>query len=167
MARPIYLTALARFLATAGGAGYAPVAPGTFGTAVAVPLVWLLAGLSAWAFAGVALVVTAVGIWAAARADTSWGTHDSQRVVVDEVAGYMVTMLLVDRNDWTMLALGFVLFRALDIIKPPPVRWLDENLPGGFGVVLDDVAAGVLGCAILYALSYTSLSTWIHTTVGM
>lgn len=162
-----YLTTLARFLATAGGAGYAPVAPGTWGTAVAVPLVWGLAGLPAWGFAIAALVVTAVGIWAAAVADASWGSHDSQRIVVDEVAGYMVTMIFVDRGDWVLLGLGFVLFRALDIVKPPPVRWLDENLPGGFGVVLDDVAAGVMGCVILYGLSLTGLPAWAHAAVGL
>lgn len=167
MAKPTYLTALARFLATAGGAGYAPVAPGTFGTAVAVPLVWLLADLPLWGFALVTLIVTVAGIWAAEISDAHWGTHDSQRIVVDEVAGYMVTMMLVNRGDWVLLGLGFVLFRAFDIIKPPPVRWLDENLPGGFGVVLDDVAAGVLGCAVLYGLAHTGLAAWLHAAVGL
>lgn len=166
MAKPTYLTALARFLATAGGAGYAPVAPGTFGTAVAVPLVWLLADLPVWGFALATAGVTLVGIWAAEVADAHWGTHDSQRIVIDEVAGYMVTMMLVDRGDWVLLGLGFGVFRAFDIIKPPPVRWLDENLPGGFGVVLDDVAAGVLGCAALYGLAWTGLAPWLHAAVG-
>lgn len=146
------LNALSKVIATALGAGYSPVAPGTCGTLVAVPLVFVLAGLSVWQFAVVTLVVTGIAIWAAERADRAWGTHDSGRIVIDEVAGYMATMTLVDRGAWIPLAVGFVVFRALDIIKPPPIRWLDENLPGGWGVVLDDTAAGVLGMAIMVAL---------------
>jgi phosphatidylglycerophosphatase A len=81
-----------------------------------------------------------------------WGTHDSGRIVIDEVAGYLMTVMFVDRGSWWVLGVGFVVFRALDIIKPPPVRWFDENVPGGAGVVLDDVAAGVLGAAMMYGL---------------
>jgi phosphatidylglycerophosphatase A len=100
----------------------------------------------------VVLAVIGIGIWAAGHADGAWGTHDSGRIVIDEVAGYLVTVALVDRAHWAALAVGFVVFRALDILKPPPIRWLDQNLPGGFGVVIDDVAAGVLGLVILVAL---------------
>lgn len=103
------------------------------------------------------MAVILLGIWAANVADAHWGTHDSGRIVIDEVAGLFVTVALVDRNSWVLLTLGFVLFRAFDIIKPPPVRWFDKNMPGGAGVVLDDVAAGVLACAALYGLSLTSL----------
>lgn len=146
------LNGLSKALATALGAGYSPVAPGTCGTLVTAPLAYALAPLAVWQFALVVLAVIAVGIWAAERADRAWGTHDSGRIVIDEVAGYLATMTLVDRGHWVPLAVGFVVFRALDIIKPPPIRWLDENLPGGWGVVLDDVAAGVLGMAIMVAL---------------
>lgn len=103
-------------------------------------------------FLGVVLAVTVVGIAAAHHADRVWGTHDSGRIVIDEVAGYLVTVALVDRGSWWVLGVGFFVFRALDIIKPPPVRWLDEHVPGGAGVVLDDVAAGVIGAAIMVAL---------------
>ena len=72
--------------------------------------------------------------------------------MIDEVAGYLATMTLVDRGHWIPLLVGFVVFRVLDIVKPPPIRWLDRNVPGGFGVVLDDVAAGVLGMVIMLAL---------------
>lgn len=146
------LNGLSKVIATAGGAGYSPIAPGTCGTAVAVPLAYLLRGLPIWQFAIVTAAITALGIWAADRADRAWGTHDSGRIVIDEVAGYLVTMTLVSRGHWAPLAVGFVVFRALDIIKPPPVRWLDENLPGGWGVVLDDIAAGVIGMALMVAL---------------
>lgn len=148
------MNSLAKAIATALGAGYSPIAPGTCGTAVAVPLAWLLAGLPLWQFSVITLAVTLVGVWAAATADRAWGTHDSGRIVIDEVAGYLVTMALVDRTNWIVLGIGFVVFRFFDIVKPPPVRWLDENLPGGWGVVLDDIAAGVMGAAVMWALAH-------------
>ena len=141
----------ARVIATAGFAGYAPIAPGTFGTLVAVPLAWAFAGLAPWAYLLATAGIIAIAIGAAGIADRSWGTHDSGRIVIDEVAGYLVTVALVDRSAWLPLAVGFVVFRVLDIVKPPPVRQL-ERLPGGAGVVLDDVAAGVIGAAILFGL---------------
>jgi phosphatidylglycerophosphatase A len=146
------LNSLSKAIATALGAGYAPIAPGTCGTAVTIPLALGLAALPIWQYALVVVAVIAVGIWAADRADRAWGTHDTGRIVIDEVAGYLVTMTLVDRSQGVALAAGFVVFRVLDIVKPPPVRWLDRNVPGGFGVVLDDVAAGVLGMVIMLVL---------------
>jgi phosphatidylglycerophosphatase A len=146
------VNAVAKLIATALGAGYSPVAPGTCGTAVAVPLVWALRMLPWWQFGIAAIIVTAIGIAAADRADRAWGSHDDQRIVIDEVAGYMFTMLLVSRGTWAPLACGFVAFRFFDIVKPPPVRWLDENLGGGWGVVLDDVAAGIMGMLVMVAL---------------
>ena len=143
---------VARAVATAGGAGYSPVAPGTCGTVVAVPLAWVCRGSDTWQFLALIVVVTLVGIVAAHRADRDWGSHDSGRIVIDEVAGYLATVALVDRGSWWVLGIGFVVFRALDILKPPPVRWLDEHVPGGAGVVLDDVAAGVMGAAIMVGL---------------
>ena len=143
---------LAKAISTALGAGYSPVAPGTCGTLVTIPLAWALAGVPLAAYLAITVAIIGIGIWAADRADRAWGTHDSGRIVIDETAGYLVTMALVPRDHWLPLVVGFVVFRALDIIKPPPVRWLDENLPGGFGVVIDDVAAGVMGMLIMLAL---------------
>lgn len=119
---------------------------------MAVPLAWGCRGFDTWLFLVVALAVTIAGIAAAHHADHVWKTHDSGRIVIDEVAGYLVTVALVNRGSWWVLGIGFVVFRALDIIKPPPVRWLDEHVPGGAGVVLDDVAAGVMGAAIMVGL---------------
>jgi phosphatidylglycerophosphatase A len=151
----------ARAIATAGGLGYSPVAPGTCGTAGAVPLVFALSFAPLWAFIVATLLVTIIGIWAAEVADESWGTHDSGRIVIDEVAGYMVTMAAVPRDQLGLLVAGFVLFRAADIIKPPPVRAIDKKLGGGLGVVLDDVAAGVLAGAAMYALArFQPLGLW-------
>lgn len=148
------MNALAKLVATALGAGYSPHAPGTCGTAVAVPLAWALASLPVWQFSLFAVLVTLLGVACAARADRAWGTEDNQRIVIDEVAGYLVTVIPVDRSSWAPLAVGFVIFRALDILKPPPVRWLDENLPGGWGVIMDDVAAGVMGAGAMLLLDH-------------
>jgi len=113
-----------------------------------------MAGFSLWAFALVTVATIIIGIWAADRADGVWGTHDSGRIVIDEVAGYFVTVALVDRSQWVVLVIGFFVFRAFDIIKPPPVRAIDRHVGGGAGVVLDDVAAGLLGCGAMVALEY-------------
>ena len=140
-------------IAHSGGYAYSPLAPGTCGTLVAVPVAWALADTPWWGFITVVVAITLVGIWAAHVADAAWQSHDSGRIVVDEVAGYLATVAFVDRGDLWVLAVGFFLFRALDIVKPPPIRWIDERLPGGYGVVLDDVAAGVIGAAIMVGLA--------------
>lgn len=155
------LSGTAKLVATALGAGYSPIAPGTCGTAVAVPLVWALAFLPRWEFALVAIAITAIGIAAAHAADRAWGTEDNQRIVIDEVAGYAITMIPVARDHWAPLAVGFVVFRLFDIVKPPPVRWLDENLPGGWGVVLDDAAAGVMGAIVMALLAHFGAFAWL------
>lgn len=147
-------TPIARAIATAGGAGYVPYAPGTAGTAVAVPLVWATASLAWPVFLAMTVAITAIGIVAASEADRSWGTHDSGRIVIDEVAGYMVTMLPVARGDWWTLGVGFLVFRLCDQFKPPPARAIDEKMGGGAGVVLDDIAAGVWGAVILWGLAH-------------
>ena len=151
------MTNLARSIATALGVGFSPIAPGTCGTARAVPLAWALASMPLWQYALVTAAITVVGIWAASVADRSWGTHDSGRIVIDEVAGYLVTMALVDRSSWLALLAGFVVFRAFDIGKPPPVRQVDRLMGGGTGVVLDDVAAGIYGLVVMVLGGYAGL----------
>lgn len=144
---------LAKLIATALGAGYSPIGPGTCGTAVAVPLAWALRARPDWQFALIAVVITLIGVAAAQRADQAWKTEDNQKIVIDEVAGYLVTISFVPRS-WAALAVGFVVFRFFDIVKPPPIRWLEENLPGGWGVMLDDIGAGVMGVIVMGLLTY-------------
>jgi len=150
-------------VATAAGVGYAPVAPGTFGTAVAVPIAWTVSSLPQWGYLALCAGVTLIAVWAAGRANRVFGEHDAGRIVIDEVAGFLCTMAPVDRGDWLLLAVGFVLFRVADIGKPPPARWIDRKLEGGAGVVLDDVVAGVWAGAALWGLVR---SGWLASLFG-
>lgn len=133
---------LALGLATTGGVGYFPIAPGTAGSAAGVAIWWLVrqATASPVAELGVAAVVLVIGAWAATRAETLLGTTDPGPVVIDEVLGMLVT-LVASPVSWRAALLGFVLFRVFDVVKPPPARQL-ERTHGGWGIMLDDLAAG-------------------------
>ncbi len=141
---------VAVLIATAGGAGYAPVASGTFGSAVGVLVYWLT---SSWPFAWqacLALLVTVVGTWASSLAATHFDREDPSQVVIDEVAGQLVTYLGVGVGIWGVL-LGFLAFRAFDIVKPWPANRL-EHLPGGAGIMADDIMAGIYANILLQAV---------------
>ena len=144
---------LAAFIATSAGAGFLPKAPGTAGSAVGVLLYLLMdaGGVSAY-FPHAILFLFFAGILAAQRVETFWG-HDSQRIVIDEVVGQMIALSSVGmaRLSWVSVITGFALFRIFDIVKPFPVRHL-ERLPGGAGVIADDVGAGLYALAALTLL---------------
>lgn len=132
---------VALILATWFGAGLAPAAPGTFGTLAGVPLVLLYGLYGGWSEAFVTAVVTLAAVWSSGRAVDLLGRGDPPEVVIDEVAGLLVTMFLVPVSPLNMV-LGFILFRFFDIVKPWPVRQA-EALRGGYGVVADDLLSGV------------------------
>jgi phosphatidylglycerophosphatase A len=144
-------TRVAYVLATWFGCGYVPKAPGTAGTLGAVPLYLLLRPYGLYVVLGVALLLTVVGIWAADIVAKHSGLKDPQLVVIDEVAGVLVTLAVAPLT-WTGLIVGVVLFRLFDQTKPFPARWAERNLPGGYGIVLDDIAAGVWGAAVIMGL---------------
>jgi phosphatidylglycerophosphatase A len=148
--------ALALFLATGAGSGYSPVASGTAGAAVGVLLFWPFSALPFPLYAVTMAGVVGLAIWSAEIATRHWATDDDGRIVSDEIAGQLITLaplvLLGNPRSLGWVVTGFVLFRVYDVWKPGPVRWLEENLPGGFGVVLDDVLAGVFGALTLGAL---------------
>lgn len=133
---------LARLIYLALGLGLAPKMPGTFGTLMGLPLYWLMSGFSWPCYLLGCLAVFFIGWWASQQAEKDLGRHDAPEVVIDEVAGYLVTMFLAPPLPWAMLW-GFVFFRFFDIVKPWPVSWADEKVPGGLGVMLDDILAGV------------------------
>ncbi len=140
---------LAVWLATSGGLGYAPVAPGTVGSAAGLLVYFLTSHWSLPAQVALAGGVTLVGVWASGIAAEHFGRPDPSPVVIDEVAGQLVTLLGTGAG-WKGALAGFFLFRALDIIKPWPANRL-EALHGGVGIVADDIMAAVYGCAILHA----------------
>lgn len=145
---------LAVWIATSGGAGYFPVAPGTAGALVGVGLVVAAAqlplspGAVRAVIGGAALVLCAVGIWAAGQAEKHFGCVDPGQVVLDEVVGQMVALLFHPQASWLWLLAGFLLFRFFDVLKPPPARWA-ERAPAGWGIMLDDVVAGIYALAVL------------------
>jgi phosphatidylglycerophosphatase A len=131
------------FICTAGGIGRIPKAPGTWGSLLACLLAWPIhfyGGAVALLAAGV--LVTLIGIWAADRYQAATGRHDAPEVVIDEVAGQWLTLAACPLTPLWILA-GFAVFRFFDIVKPWPVCWADRKLPGGFGVMADDVLAAV------------------------
>ncbi len=140
------------WLAVGFGSGLVPVAPGTAGSLVAA-LAYLGLGRLAWPWQVLAVAaVTLLGTVAAARAERVWG-EDPGRVVVDEVAGQWIALFALPPT-WGWVAAGFCLFRLFDITKPPPCRRL-ERLPGGLGVMADDLAAGLYARLILAAVVWT------------
>jgi len=139
---------LAHVLAVWFGCGHVPIAPGTAGTLGAIPLYLLVRPHGRLAVAATALVVTAVGVWAADEVAKQRRMKDPQIVVIDEVAGVFVTWLAAPETTGGLIA-GVVLFRIFDQLKPWPACWAERRLPGGWGIVLDDVFAGCWGAVLL------------------
>jgi phosphatidylglycerophosphatase A len=152
--------ALAVAIATAGHSGWFPIAPGTVGSAVGVALWWGLRAAGAGVVVEVAVAATlfAAGAWAASETERVLGVTDPGPVVIDEVMGMCVTLIAAPVS-WPAAIAGFVLFRAFDIVKPPPARRL-ERLHGGWGIMADDLAAGVYAWAALQALLRLA-PTWL------
>jgi phosphatidylglycerophosphatase A len=138
-------------LAAWGPCGFSPVAPGTVGTLGAVPLWWALSSLPRTAVAApaAAVLLAALGVAAARHAGRYWGVTDASPIVIDEVVGYLVTVSLVPFS-WPAAALGFALFRLFDVWKPWPVSVFDR-MKNAWGVMLDDVAAGLYAMLLLAA----------------
>jgi|SRR5579864_169104 len=154
--------ALATLLATFFGIGRLRPGPGTFASAVTV-LLW---GGAGYALApsvrtpvaiAAAVVIVLIGIPAATQVCRSTGVKDPQFVVIDEVAGQLIALIAMPLS-WKTLVAGFILFRGFDILKPPPLRQL-EKLPEGAGIVLDDVAAGLLALLVMHLLLRFGLLT--------
>ena len=137
-------------MATWFGSGYLPKAPGTWGSVAALPFAWAIVNFGGyWALAVASVAVFVVGIWASNVYMSKTGTHDPGAIVIDEVAGQWI-VLLAAPLDPAAYFLGFVLFRVFDVLKPWPISWADNNIDGAWGVMMDDVLAGVTGLAVLY-----------------
>ena len=152
------LRRLGVFIATCAHVGYAPVAPGTFGSVVGLVIYYFVRRQASTAVElGVIAVILVIGLWSATEAEHHFGGIDPGPVVIDEVVGMLITLALHPVNVLGAIT-GFFIFRVLDIIKPWPARQL-ELLPGGFGVVLDDVMAGIYGNLLVWGV-IRLLPTW-------
>lgn len=132
----------AHFLAFGFGSGALPKAPGTFGTMAAIPLFLLLFQLPFWLYCVVVVVAFVAGCFLCDRVSRDMGVHDHGGIVWDEFVGFWITMLAMPVS-WVTVLLGFLLFRLFDVIKPWPIKWFDQRVHGGFGIMIDDVIAGV------------------------
>ena len=150
---------LAWMIATVCGCGRTPVAQGTAGSLAALAIAWPLwrfAGFGRWHFLILAILATAPAIWAAGVVERETGSKDPGLVVADEVVGQWIALAGAVRFNWKSWLAAFFFFRLFDVIKPPPARQL-ENVPGGAGIVLDDVAAGIYAALVLFAAGWFNL----------
>ncbi len=139
---PIY------FIGFGLGSGAIPIAPGTFGTLFAIPFYLLIATLPLFWYVIVVVLFILFSSYICDRLSKKIKLHDHPGMCLDEFAGFFVTMINAPFG-WQWILLGFVLFRIFDIVKPWPINWLDEKIHGGFGMVIDDVVAGLFACVII------------------
>ncbi len=154
----------AHFLAFGFGSGLAPIAPGTAGTLVAVPLVvaldWVLPSLMAQLL--VLLLLVVVGVVTCEVTSRHLQVHDHSGIVIDEIAGYLVTMICFPAH-WFYYLVGFIFFRIFDIWKPFPIGWCDRRVSGGIGIMVDDLLAGVYAAIGLFIVVQ---SGWFSSLMG-
>jgi phosphatidylglycerophosphatase A len=143
------------FLALGFGSGLVPRAPGTAGTLVAVPVYLFMRLLPLPYYLALTALLFVAGIALCAHTARRLGVHDHPAIVWDEIVGYLVTMVLAPAG-WAWVAAGFVLFRFFDIIKPWPICWLDRQVHGGLGIMLDDLVAGLFAAVLLQLLVHLS-----------
>ncbi len=141
------------FLAFGFGAGTIPFAPGTFGTLIAIPIYLALAWMPVYFYILTVFCITLGSIWICNRVEKELNIHDHPGMCLDEIAGYLITMIYAPAGLLAIL-LGFLLFRLFDIWKPWPIRRLDQNLSGGFGTVIDDVLAGIYALICLQMILF-------------
>lgn len=139
---------VANFFALGAGLGLAPKAPGTFGTLLGLPLL-LLMPTGLWVYLSVVVVLFVFGVWCCGACARDLGVHDHGGIVWDEVVGYLVTMIALPVT-WQWMLAGFIVFRIYDIAKPWPISWVDKQVHGGFGIMVDDVLAGIFAAATLH-----------------
>jgi len=143
---------LTMLIATWFGSGYLPKAPGTWGSLAALPFAWIILTFlpGALPLLAASFVLLIIGIWASAHHSETLGTHDAGEIVVDEVVGQWIVLAIAPFSPLGWLA-AFLLFRFFDVVKPWPISWIDARVSGGWGIMLDDVVAGL----------FAALSVWV------
>ncbi|MCE0494378.1 phosphatidylglycerophosphatase A [Vibrio salinus] len=135
-------------LATGFGSGLSPVVPGTAGTLASIPFYLLLVHFPAWLYILILVFASIIGVKICSQTSSDMGVHDHGSIVWDEFVGFWITMLVVPLLnlpvfDWHWIAIGFIYFRIYDMLKPWPISWLDKNVHGGVGIMIDDIVAGI------------------------
>jgi len=139
------------FLALGFGSGLLPKAPGTYGTLAAIPLYLLLAPTTMTTYLAIVIVMSIAGIYICGKAAKDSGVHDHGAIVWDEIVGFLITMFMVPLS-WKSVVVGFILFRLFDIFKPWPISFVDKNLHGGLGIMVDDILAGFAALACMHLI---------------
>ncbi|MFT4729236.1 MAG: phosphatidylglycerophosphatase A [Granulosicoccus sp.] len=147
-----HLSGTANFIALGGGLGLAPKAPGTFGTLLGIPLLFLMPN-NLVAYLVVLVLLFVLGVWCCDACAKNLGVHDHPGIVWDEVVGYLITMIAVPKT-LVWVVVGFILFRFFDILKPWPISWIDKQVAGGMGIMLDDVLAAVFALIVIQVALY-------------
>jgi len=137
------------FFATGGWIGYSPVAPGTFGSLAALPICLLISSLGIGSALIVVVALIMVSTWIVHAAEKMEAQKDPSQVVLDEICGMAIALFALPFTPFFIIG-GFALFRVFDILKPFPIRWIDNNVHGGLGIMLDDIIAGVFANALLW-----------------
>ena len=132
------------------GAGLTPIAPGTAGTLLAIPLWWVMSSFSPLGYLAIVAGAFLLGVWICDRVSATLGEHDHSGIVFDEIIGYLLALIVVPATLWGVV-FSFLVFRILDVLKPWPINWLDRHIKGGLGVMLDDLVAGFFTGLIVVA----------------
>ncbi|CAM4456570.1 MAG: Phosphatidylglycerophosphatase A [Legionellaceae bacterium] len=137
------------FIAFGFGSGAMPYMPGTFGTLMAIPFYLMLQKLPFYGYLSIVTFATLFGIWMCDKVSKELNESDPPGMVWDEIAGFGITMIGAPHSGYSIL-IGFILFRFFDILKPGPIGWIDRNVKGGLGIMLDDIVAGICACICLH-----------------
>jgi phosphatidylglycerophosphatase A len=149
--RKVALGSPSGFLAFGFGSGLSPFAPGTMGTLVAIPFIFVLKSLGTVGFWVALCLLFLLGVQICGHVSRKLGVHDHGGIVWDELVGYWLSAAFVPLQ-WQWLLAAFILFRFFDIVKPWPIRQLDKKVSGGFGIMIDDVVAGLFTIIVLFVL---------------
>ena len=146
------MTDIRHFTAFGFGSGLSPIAPGTMGTVAAIPIYLLLVQTPISVYLLLTVIICVGGVWICESVSNDLGVHDHGGIVLDEIAGFLITMIALPVS-WEWIIAGFILFRLFDIWKPWPIGWADKKVSGGLGIMLDDIIAGGMAAIILNAVN--------------
>ena len=150
----VQLTNPIHLLAVGLGSGMSPIMPGTMGSAMAIPLWLLFDGLQPYLYWVLIVVAFIFGCFLCQKTSDDTQTHDSGHIVWDEFVGMWITLFFIPQISVLWIAIAFVAFRVFDMAKPWPIRWFDKRVPGGFGIMVDDMIAAIFSSLTVYALTF-------------